>query len=94
MCETARLALVTARRGRDEARLRELEGSYNIRDMTETLLLDTTSWAHAHQLRADVRRWEARCTAAEIALAECLEKRRTAQLRRDRGADVSFTHIV
>ncbi len=73
-CDAARLALVIARRGRDDAKLRELQELQDARNKRGNALLCSSGSVSLAQVQTDVEWWKARCEDAEIALAECLEK--------------------
>ncbi len=79
-CEAARLALIIARRGRDDAKLRELQELQDARNKRGINLLGSSDSVSLVQAQTDVELWNARCDDAEIALAECLEKRQMKQL--------------
>ncbi len=72
-CDAARLALVIARRGRDDAKLRELQELQDARNTEGNVLLGSSGSARLTQAHTDVERWNTRCDDAEVALAECLE---------------------
>ncbi len=78
-CEAARRAVAIARRRRDEAKVRALQQLQDGRSTARRPPLGSFTWAHLQQVRANVQRWEARCTRAEIVLAECLETRKRHQ---------------
>ncbi len=78
-CEAARRALVIARRGRDDAKVRELQELHDARNVAEHIPRCSYSSVLLEQAQADVELWESRLINAEKALAECLEKREMIQ---------------
>lgn len=72
-CEAERQVFTKSRYEKDAARVREGVALENA--LCEiTHIQGCYDWAAVRRAEADVRLWEVRCAAAEVALAACVEK--------------------